>query len=306
MRRFALFAVLVISPLALGASYPEAPPVVWGEHGHRMIGEAAARKLPAEMPAFFRDAADQLSYLNPEPDRWRAREERSLDGGMDGAHAPEHYIDMELLPAGALKAPDRLAYADSLRAAGVDASKAGLLPYRILELTQRIRVSFRQWRSTKDPKQRAWIEQRILNDAGILGHYVADASNPAHTSIHHNGWVGENPRGYATDSRFHSRFESEYVQRHMKLADVTAAMASAPRVFPDARKSVMDYLLTSHGELERLYQIDQRQPFGAKTTAAENKKFTAERLAAGAEMLRDLWWTAWVTSGEGAPGGRGR
>ena len=45
-----------------------------------------------------------------------------------------------------------------------------------------------------------------------------------------------------------------------------------------------------------LYAIDKRAPFNPETTAPENKRFTAARLAAGATMLRDLWWTAWVTS----------
>ena len=42
-------------------------------------------------------------------------------------------------------------------------------------------------------------------------HPAPDGSNPAHTSIHYNGWTGPNPNGYATDKRFHGRFESAYV-----------------------------------------------------------------------------------------------
>ena len=47
----------------------------WGAHGHTISGAAAARALPREMPKFFRNAADQLAYLTPEPDRWRNRGE---------------------------------------------------------------------------------------------------------------------------------------------------------------------------------------------------------------------------------------
>jgi hypothetical protein len=271
-------------------------PVRWGEHGHRMIGEAAALALPAEMPAFFRDAAGQLAYLNPEPDRWRSRDERAFDGAMDQAHAAEHYINLERLPAGAHAAPHRFAYLDSLRAAGIETPGPGLLPWRILELTQRLRVSFRQWRAASDPEERAWIEQRILNDAGILGHYVADGSNPHHTSIHHDGWVGPNPRGYATERGFHSRFESIYVRHNLRPADVQGAMDAAPQVFPELRSAIWQYLRTTHGHLERLYQLEQVEAFGPETRGAEHHRFAAERLAAGAEMLRDLWWTAWVTS----------
>ena len=108
---------------------------LWGDHGHRFIGEAAANALPPSMPEFFRRATAQLAYLNPEPDRWRDRGEAGSDPAMNGAHAPEHYVDFELVPASALAAPDRFAYFDSLRAAGVK-ENPGLLQYRMLELTQ--------------------------------------------------------------------------------------------------------------------------------------------------------------------------
>lgn len=290
-----LFSLLMLAVPADGGVTPM-PPVRWGASGHEMVGRAAAMALPEQMPAFFRQAADQLAYLNLEPDRWRSREERQMDPAMDAAHSPEHYIDLELVPGNALAAPDRLAFGDSLRAHGVEVAKTGLVSFRILELTQRLRVGFREWRAATDPREKAWIEARIVNDAGILGHYVADASNPAHTSIHHNGWVGANPKGYATDNRFHGRFESEYVGARIRLDDVRRATKGSPRVFASVRPAIWQYVQHSHGQLERLYELDKRNPFNARTTAPENKQFATERLAAGAEMLRDLWWTAWVTS----------
>ena len=65
---------------------------------------------------------------------------------------------------------------------------AGFLPFRIVELYQRIVSGWLRWRAEEDPLRRSWIEQRIVNDAGILGHYVTDASQPHHTTIHFNGW----------------------------------------------------------------------------------------------------------------------
>jgi hypothetical protein len=273
----------------------------WGAEGHRMVGAAAARALPADMPEFFRTSVDQLAYLNPEPDRWKAREERDLDPAMNSAHSSEHYINFEGLPDGVLRARDRFAYLDSLKAHGFDIPGPGLLPYRILELTQRLRVGFREWRAASDPRERAWIEQRIINDAGILGHFVADGSNPAHTTIHHNGWVGDNPRGYATDREFHSRFESRFVRAQVRPQHVAAQMNAPVQVFPDLRPAVWGYLRDSNALVETLYQHDLRSPFSESNTDPANLRFAAQRLAAGAEMLRDLWWTAWVTSGDAGP-----
>jgi hypothetical protein len=289
--RGALAALLLGAPTTLNA---------WGDAGHRMIGLTAAQRLPEDMPAFFRKAAEQLSYLNPEPDRWKDRAESQLEPALNGGTSPDHYIDMDLVApevlAKALAAPNRWAFADSLRPAGVAPSTMGLLPFTILEYTSRLREDFRLWRIAPDSTVRAWIEQRIIDDAGILGHFVADGSNPHHTSKHHNGWVGDNPKGYTTDNRFHGRFESAYVQAHIKAPEVRAAMTQAPRTFPSLRPAVLTYLQTSYSYLDTLYAMDTKTPFAPEQTTAEQKAFAVARLAAGAEMLRDLWYTAYVTS----------
>ena len=299
-RRSVFAAALGVSLLALPGNL-----AAWGDAGHRMTGLAAARALPEEMPAFFRGAADQLSYLNPEPDRWKDRAERTLDPALEGSTSPEHYIDMDLVSPdvlrAALAAPNRWAYADTLRKAGVAVNTMGLLPFEILEMAQKLRGDFRLWRIAPDSTVRRWIEERIVDDAGVLGHYIADGSNPAHTTKHHNGWVGENPRGFATDNRFHSRFESQFVQGQVRIADVTARMTNAPRVHSDLRGAIVSYLTTSFGALDSLYTIDKATPFSAETATPEQKAFASARLAAGAEMLRDIWWTAWVTSAATRP-----
>jgi hypothetical protein len=274
----------------------------WGEAGHRITAEAAAAALPNDMPEFFRNAAPQLAYLDPEPDRWRSRQEHDRDPALGVASGADHFIDTEMIPAerraNAFAAPTRYAYADTLRTLGVNAEVAGFLPFRILELTQTLRIEFGLWRSAPNAQTREWIEARIINDAGILGHYVADGSNPAHTSVQFNGWVGANPHGYATDKRFHSRFESAYVQGQLTLGDVQPLVGSASRVFAELRPAILAYLNETFSEVEHLYQLDKAAPFGAETTSAEDKQFTAARLAAGSRMLRDLWWTAWITSGD--------
>lgn len=295
--------IAIVSALAAIIATPVAV-YAWGSVGHYLTAEAAALRMPAAMPAFFRAATRQLTYLNPEPDRWRDSTERALDPALDGATAPDHFVDMEMVPravlAAALAAPNRYAYLDTLAAAGVRPVAMGLLPYRILELSQRLRSEFRLWRAASD-STRPWIEARIINDAGVLGHYIADGSNPTHTSIHYNGWSGPNPRGYATDRRLHSRFESDFVNANITLADVVSRVDSAATVFPDLRAAVVAYLEASNALIEQLYQIDKANRFEAGTAAPANKEFTAARLAAGARMLRDVWWTAWVTSAPRVP-----
>lgn len=171
----------------------------------------------------------------------------------------------------------------------------------MIELFQRVRVEFRLWRMETDPVKRKWIEQRIINDAGILGHYVTDAANPHHSTIHFNGWSGPNPKGYTVYSRergFHFRFEEEFVGAQIVIGDLYQHMGPEALVIRQPREEIWAFVQKSNDLVEQLYILDKQEPFAATTTSPAHKRFAAERLAAGATLLRDLWWTAWVTSGE--------
>ena len=286
---FAVSLLLSVSLIQPPAS------LAWGEHGHKLSGRAAATRLPKEMPDFFRKSVDQLEYLNPEPDRWRSK----LMVEMNEAFSYDHFLNLEIVPAAALGVDDRYAYVAALYQAGVkEPEKAGLAPFRILELYQRLRTEFHLWRSAKDKKTRKWIEQRIISDAGVLGHYVSDAANPHHATIHYNGWDKNtpNPNGYITDNTFHYRFESEYVQTHVVISDLLPLINASPRLVENPRAEVIAHFRNSNGLVERLYRLDKQARFDKAATAPANKQFAIDRLAAGAEMLRALWWTAWVKS----------
>lgn len=287
----ALMALMLLSVSLIGPRRT----LAWGEHGHKLSGRAAATRLPKEMPSFFRKAVNQLEYLNPEPDRWRSK----VMMEMNEAFSYDHFLDLEMVPAAALDAEDRYAFLVALYQAGVkEPEKAGFVHFHILELYQRLRTEFHLWRNAKDKKTRQLIEARILNDAGILGHYASDAANPHHSTIHYNGWDKNtpNPNGYTTDNTFHGRFESEYVQTHIVINDLLPSIKPMPRVLENPRAEIIAYLKNSNSLVERLYQLDKQARYDKLTTAPENKAFAIDRLVAGAEMLRALWWTAWVKS----------
>ena len=278
----------------------------WGFHGHEISGRAAATRLPEDMPAFFRNATEQLSYLNPEPDRWRGDVLRELGE----AFRYDHYIDIEIVPDSALLARDRWQYLAMLSRNGVGnpPRDAGILPFHTVELYQRLLVEWRLWRRETDPTKKSWIEQRILNDAGTLGHYVTDGANPHHTTVHHDRWADgyPNPRGFTTLPGFHSRFETAFVETHVVTEELLPHITT-PRLLDDVRAEVLAHVRRSHARLERLYELDKIEAFGPNTQRREHEEFAIERLAAGVNMLRDLWWTAWVQSGteeRRQPGGR--
>jgi hypothetical protein len=292
-----LRAPLLLLALPALVALSGSAPLRWGQGGHVMTGLAAATNLPADMPRFFRNAREQLGYLSYEPDRWR---DSSLPE-LDNAFEYDHFLDLENVPAEALQAQDRYQYLLALARAGLTQpqQEGGLVTFRTMEIYERLLVEFRLWRREQNSERRRWIEARIINDAGILGHYAADAANPHHATIHYNGWAegAPNPNGYTLDRTFHRRFESEFVGARVRVEDLVPRL-SAPRILPNVRAAVLAHIRASNAAVNRLYDLEKREPFGASTMSAEHKAFAVERLSAGVEMLRSLWWTAWIRSGE--------
>ena len=272
-----------------------APPAgAWGEEGHRWINLVAAQKLPQDMPGFFRGAGARLSYLGPEPDRWR--DNRELFGALREVNAPDHFIDIDKPQNFEAIPNDRYKYGDWLRAQGKVPNDIGFLPYSILESYGKVQVLFRLWRDPQQASNREQIEQNIVYCAGILGHYVADGSQPLHATIHFNGWTtSSNPDLYSREP-LHGRFEGEYVKSQLKPEDIGPLVMPATRL-ADPFSDTMKYLLDSYNQVPELYRLEKVARWDGNNSNGESKRFALARLAAGSQMLANLWYTAWLTSG---------
>jgi hypothetical protein len=269
------------------------PATAWGEEGHRYINRVAAEHMPEDMPAFFRNAGARLSFLGPEPDRWRDNKE--LYKALSEVNGPDHFVDIDKPENFEALPNDRYLYADWLRARGKEPKDIGFLPYSILEGYQKIQVLFRMWRDPQHSAERDQIEQNIIYYAGVVGHYVADGSQPLHTSIHYNGWsTSSNPQLF-TREPLHWRFEGEYVKAQIKPEDFSGLVKPATRL-QDPFADIMKYLFKSFDRVPDLYQMDKTARWDANNRNADAKRFVTERLAAASQMLANLWYTAWLGS----------
>jgi hypothetical protein len=271
----------------------------WGNEGHRLINRLAALTLPGDVPAFLRseEAINEIEYLGPEPDRWRSPAEPELSA----AQAPEHFIDLE--PADALGPLPRrrLDFEAKVFAAGLRPEKIGLQPWEATEVWERLKAALREYRHLSGAHQDTRpVEQAVRFYAGWLGHYVGDGSQPLHTTIQYNGWTGANPNGYTTAHQIHWQFEGPFVGANVHSEDVQPKMTPPHAIDGDIFDSYVAYLRHTATYVERVYQLEKAGGFvGAGTP--ESRQFTAERLSAGASMLRDMILTAWVESGKPVP-----
>ncbi len=276
----------------------------WGNEGHRIINRLAASTLPADVPAFLRSeaAVSEIEYLGPEPDRWRSPTEPELNA----AQAPEHFIDLELADALGPLPRRRLDFEARVYAAGERPEKIGLQPWETTEVWERLKVAFREYRDlVAANKDASAVEAAVIFYAGWLGHYVGDGSQPLHTSIQYNGWVGPNPNGYTTGHTIHWQFEGPFMGANVHEPEVRAKMTAPKAIDGDIFDSYVAYLRHSATYVEKVYQLEKAGGF-VGAGSSESREFTAERLAAGASMLRDMIYTAWINSAEPVPEPYGR
>jgi hypothetical protein len=286
----AVFLVLSLAP----------PASAWGEEGHRYINRVAAEHMPADMPLFFRNAGVRLTFLGPEPDRWRDTKE--LNKALGEVNGPDHFVDIDKAENFEALPNDRYLYGDWLRAQGKDPKVIGFLPYSMLEGFQKIEVLFRLWRDPQHEAERDQIEQNIIYYAGVVGHYVADGSQPLHTSIHYNGWTTSSNPQLFTREPLHGRFEGEYVKAQIKPEDFSGLVKTATRL-QDPFADIVKFLVDSYNHVPELYRMEKKVRWDANNRNADSKKFVTERLAAASQMLANLWYTAWLGSASTKPEG---
>jgi hypothetical protein len=311
--RSALLAAGALAALGLAAGQAFA----WGSTGHRLIGQVATEALPTNLPAFLhtREASDQIGELAREPDRSRGAGQPH-DSDLD----PGHFIDLtddgKTLGGSPITSmpANRDDYEVTLHAAGLNMTKGGYLFYNLVDGYEQLVKDFAYYRietaalkQWTDPAQKAWLtadlklrEAIIIRDLGYWAHFVGDASQPMHVSIHYNGWGAyPNPNTYTQD-KIHIPFEGPFVQANVTKAGVRAALPAQAACAGAIQACISTYLSTTLTKIDPVYRLWTAGAFTAKDPRAV--QFTTERVAAGAAALRDLVVKAWRDSEDGSIG----
>jgi hypothetical protein len=318
-----LLSILLLTLQSLGA---------WGVRGHTVANLAAVEGIPQDGPAFLKLQEAYIGHLGTIPDTWRSPSEPYLRISEDANHGwyTEGFDFIPNPPHSRTEFVLRV-YDEYLRVKATDPERAKLLnirytgtqAYSIIEGYERMKAGMRLYRAVDNPQQAGasiaatysaisplfrdptQVKQMLANDIafymGWVGHYVADAAQPLHNSIHHDGWSGDNPKGYTRDPSIHGRFESRYVDLIEATSDdVVKYMRKEPRHLDDVWSGVLDHSLEARNFVEDVYRLDLRGALQKKDDP-EARELVYKRLAAGASFLRDLAYTAWIESAKPVP-----
>ncbi len=302
----------------------------WDYEGHRLVNQLALESLPTNFPGFVRvpAAAERIAFLAGEPDRWRnvAREELPLSN----CTGPEHYIDVEQLADYGLEAqmlpvmrgdfiadlaivrkahPDKFAEFNSPKNVDHTRELVGLVPWAIAENYGKLKsccAYLRAFEQDGTPEEIANAQANVIYVMGVMGHYVADAAQPLHTTIHHHGWRADkipNPHGYSTNYSIHSQIDGFVRSASTREKDLEAKIRPAHLVMLNGRtahpeeifQAAMTFVLEQNKMVEPLYQLEKegKLPGHGEPGTAEGKAFLEGQLVKAAQFLGDIWYSAY-------------
>jgi len=263
----------------------------WGFFGHESINRLAVFTLPPEMIGFYKRNLDYIvtASVNPDRRRYAVKEE-----------APRHYIDLDSFGDSAAYSLPKYwsAAVDSL---GEDTLHAhGIVPWYIPTVVRRLQEAF----FVNDP-------EKILRWSAELGHYVADANVPLHTTRNHNGQLtGQHGIHGFWESRLVELFSADYnffVGKAVYVDDIQERAWNAVRQAHRAVDSVLSIeriLAINHSNVKynyesrgnqtlRVYSLDYSRKYHERLNGMVERQ-----MRASVKMLGDLWYTAWVDAGQ--------
>lgn len=268
-------------------------PPVWGFYAHSLINRLAVYSLPPEMFGFFKDNMEYITEKAVNPDRRRY--------AMTG-EAERHFIDLDNYPDSLRAVLPGLSWEEAVSRVGEEVLRAnGIVPWQMQKMKFQLTEAFRHRQTAQ-----------ILRIATDLGHYIADANVPLHTTKNYNGQL-TNQHGIHGfwESRLPELFSPDYdllTGRAVYEKNVRERSWQAVLHAHAALDSVLEFerRLTAVSPPDRKFTVDDRN--GA-TVKNYSREFSAKyhrmlenqverQMKRSVKMIADLWFTAWVDAGQ--------
>lgn len=268
----------------------------WGFVGHQRINRLAVFTLPPEMMGFYKYHIKYLvdNSVNPDKRRYAVKGE-----------APRHYIDVDIYDkfyndSAVYKMPRY--WKEAVKIHSEDTLMAyGIVPWQIQKMHFELVEAFKQ-RSVS----------RILRISADLGHYIADANVPLHTTENYNGQLtGQIGIHGFWESRLVELFSDDYDFFVGKANFLQNTQLTAWEAVINAHQA-LDSVLRFEKELslqfgqDKKYAFEERNRITVKTYSRDfSQAFhqildgqVQRRMRASVKMVGDFWYTCWVEAGQ--------
>lgn len=267
----------------------------WGFYGHKRINRMAVFTLPPEMVGFYKKNIEFVTAHAVDPDKRRYASKNE---------APRHYIDIDHYEKEGVNVFDIMPrnWFDAIEKFSEDTLQAyGIVPWHVARMTNWLTKAF----ESKDVN-------KILRTSADIGHYIADAHVPLHTTENYNGQL--------TDQKgIHGLWESRIPELTADEYDYLVGRATYIKRPIDA---IWDVVEESHSHLDSVLYIekdltskiasDQKYAFetrGKSTVKQYSQQFTLAytnrmgdmvetRMRKAIVMVGSIWYTAWVNAGQ--------
>lgn len=267
--------------------------ISWGFLVHRTTHQLAVYELPDEMLPVFYPAMENLVSNATRPDMRR---------NQDSMEATRHFIDFEMFgEQAATKMP--MDWNRAVKKYTRDSLlKYGYVPYHVMYMKDKLTQAFRS--GNRDS---------ILFYAADIGHYIADAHVPLHTTVNYDGQL--------TDQKgLHSLWESMIPELEIGKYDLYSAHKAtylkkpSQAIWKALRRaaSLVPEMLETEKEVSKgfteqeKFRVQIRRGTESKTYTTAFAKAYATALAPGindqlrnsTDLIADFWYTSWVDAGK--------
>lgn len=264
---------------------------IWGFFAHEQVNRLAVFTLPGEMIGFYKKNITYISEASVNPDRRRF---------AVPDEAPRHYLDLDHYGDSALFTMPRY-WNDAAMRYSEDTLKAyGILPWHIYRMYFRLKDAF----LVRDPQQ-------ILRVSAELGHYIADAHVPLHTTENYNGQLtGQDGIHAFWESRLPELFFEQYDFFVGRAVYIQNVQLEAWEIIARSHRAV-DSVLSFEKKLaakfaEKRFSFETKGKQMARVYSKEYAKAYHDMLSGMVEKqmrtcirsIGSFWYTAWVDAGQ--------
>jgi hypothetical protein len=263
----------------------------WGFYAHQRINHLAVFTLHNGINTFYKANIKYLSDHSVDADKRRY---------ADSAEAPRHYLDVEVYESNIDSIPRR--YNDALKKYGAEKlSSSGTLPWQIQKSYYQLVNAFKNRDSMK-----------ILVYSAYLGHYIADAHVPLHTTQNHNGQLSNQHGIHAFwESRLPELFAEKYNYRVGKAVYIEDPLGKAWKIISHSH-ALLDSVLRLEARLsasfpayrkysfsKRNQQVMRQYSLGYSRAYHEQMNQMVERqMRAAIHATGSYWYSAWIDAGQ--------